>query len=215
LQGRQETEPRTAADSIGEHDGHYTAGSLFGNTFDGGDIYLGTAFELSPGSGGTWTFNTIYTFGLVNGDPYYPLSDFVMDSAGNLYGTAYGPTGTFSNAGTVYKLSQSGGVWSATLLYAFAAAPDGNAPYGGELRLRREPVRHDVVWRDVHGLPLGMRNHLQTNRQWVRRIHRKCLVFVQRRRGWRGTRVERMGGRCGECFYYGVVRRRGTSGNSV
>jgi uncharacterized repeat protein (TIGR03803 family) len=108
-----------------------SAGNLFGTTFDGGTIYLGVAFELSPASGGTWTFNVIYTFGLVTGDPYYPLSGFVMDSSGNLYGTAYGPTGSFTNAGTVYKLSQSGGVWSSTVLYGFTAAPDGSAPYGG------------------------------------------------------------------------------------
>jgi uncharacterized repeat protein (TIGR03803 family) len=106
------------------------SGNLFGTTNNAGSTTLGTAFELSPGTSGTWTFNVIYTFGSVNSDPFYPLSGLVWDNSGNLYGTAYGPTGGFG-LGTVYKLSQSGGVWSATSLYTFTGAPDGNTPWGG------------------------------------------------------------------------------------
>ncbi|HWY21908.1 MAG TPA: choice-of-anchor tandem repeat GloVer-containing protein [Candidatus Acidoferrum sp.] len=107
-----------------------SAGNLFGTAQYAGSNYLGTAFELSPGTGGVWTFNVIHTGGSVNGDFFYPNSGFVLDSAGNLYGTGQGPTGSF-DVGVVYKLSPAVGSWTTTILYAFTGSPDGNNPWGG------------------------------------------------------------------------------------
>lgn len=50
----------------------------------------------------------------------------VIDQAGNIYGTTrYGGA---NGQGTVFKLSQSGGVWTETILYSFAAGNDGASP---------------------------------------------------------------------------------------
>jgi uncharacterized repeat protein (TIGR03803 family) len=61
-----------------------------------------------------------------------PNPRLVMDTAGNLYGTAYyggisGPTGP----GTVFKLSRYGSTWLMTTLYEFRGHADGGNPWGG------------------------------------------------------------------------------------
>src|ERR1700730_4189931 len=70
------------------------AGNLYGTTAAGGALHNnGTVFELSPSSGGTYTFNLLYTFqGMENsGNSYTPVT---LDAAGTLYGSANGgPTG--------------------------------------------------------------------------------------------------------------------------
>ena len=48
-----------------------------------------------------------------------------FDSAGNLYGTTSGGSGS---GGTVFELSPSGNSWVFTTLYSI---PDGGHPYGG------------------------------------------------------------------------------------
>jgi uncharacterized repeat protein (TIGR03803 family) len=99
------------------------SGNLYGSTVSGG-IYLGgTLFQLAP-SGGTWTFNLLYSFqgGLALG----PFSDLLLDSAGNLYGTTYSD-GRFG-FGSAFKLSPSGDSWIYTSLYDFHGLSDGGNP---------------------------------------------------------------------------------------
>jgi uncharacterized repeat protein (TIGR03803 family) len=113
------------------------AGNLYGETTNGGVSGTGTVFELAPPAqkGGAWTETVLYNIG---GFPYGAL---IMDSAGNLYGTtAAGGIATTMNPsgeGTVFRLTppaQSGGGWTATLLYEFcsvmqgAGCLDGNGP---------------------------------------------------------------------------------------
>jgi uncharacterized repeat protein (TIGR03803 family) len=50
-----------------------------------------------------------------------------MDSAGNLYGTAYS-IGTW---GLVFKLTPSDGGWTYTVLHQFGGGDGGNLPLGG------------------------------------------------------------------------------------
>lgn len=105
------------------------AGNLYGATSGGGPGSGGTAYELMP-SDGSWTFGVIYSF---NGSAYLPgaYDSLTMDAAGNLYGTttkdsAYG-------AGSVFKLTPSGGGWTETDLYDFAGGSEGSVPYGSVL----------------------------------------------------------------------------------
>jgi uncharacterized repeat protein (TIGR03803 family) len=61
------------------------AGNLYGVTSYGGAYGFGTAFELTPSSGG-WSESMLHSFG--NGkDGQGPGTPPVFDSAGNLYGT--------------------------------------------------------------------------------------------------------------------------------
>jgi uncharacterized repeat protein (TIGR03803 family) len=79
-----------------------TAGNLYGVTFVGGSSNDGTVFELSPGSGGTWTETQLHVFGGADGAG--PVGSLIFDSTGNLYGaSAYG--GADNNKGTVFEVS--------------------------------------------------------------------------------------------------------------
>ena len=97
------------------------SGNLYGTTNDG------VAYELSPSPSG-WTQKTIHIFPAFLGDGVSPQGGMILDAAGNLYGTtSAGGTGP----GTVFKLSQQGGVWTETQLYRFQGYPiDGSYPIG-------------------------------------------------------------------------------------
>ena len=104
------------------------AGNLYGTTE--GYWGYGSVFELSPSSGGTWTETTLYstnpTYAFLFGAP-------VFDAAGNIYVSenVYSNTGcTGTNCGNVLKLSHSSSGWTATTIYGFTGAKDGEAPYG-------------------------------------------------------------------------------------
>jgi uncharacterized repeat protein (TIGR03803 family) len=106
------------------------SGNLFGITLSGGGASNpGLVFELMPPKkkGGAWTESTIYTF--TGGNDGQTPNGLIFDSAGNLYGTTqnggqYGQQGS----GTVFELTNKGGVWSETTLYSFMLAKDGDHP---------------------------------------------------------------------------------------
>ena len=100
-------------------------GNLYGTAQNGGVVgcggTCGVIFKLSPASG-PWTESTIYSF--TGGSGGFEPSGLVRDSNGNLYGTT-GSGG--SNYGVAYELSESGGVWTETVLHTFANT-DGSLP---------------------------------------------------------------------------------------
>jgi uncharacterized repeat protein (TIGR03803 family) len=102
-----------------------SAGNLFGTTNYGGSVGVGTVYELSPAGGGSWTEAVLHSFG-ASGDGDYTWAEVTFDQAGNLYGTTV--LGGTSGAGTVYELSQSGGVWTETVLYSFTGRSDAGIP---------------------------------------------------------------------------------------
>jgi uncharacterized repeat protein (TIGR03803 family) len=73
------------------------SGNLYGTARYGGDSNYGTIFELAAGSG---TITPLASFDGTNGA--YPFTDLVVDSSGNMYGTA--SAGGASNDGTVFEL---------------------------------------------------------------------------------------------------------------
>jgi len=104
-----------------------TAGNLYGVTQSGGPNGWGSVFELSP-SGSGWTENILYAFqGQADGGAPYP--GLIMDSAGNLYGTASAKGA--NNQGVVFELTPSGGGWSQHVLYTFQGGNDGGQPVAG------------------------------------------------------------------------------------
>jgi uncharacterized repeat protein (TIGR03803 family) len=95
--------------------------ALYGTTEYGGTNNLGTAFQLTPGVGGTWNETMLYSFSGPDGQ--WPLGGLVSDGKGSLYGmTNYGGT---NNTGTVYQLKQVNGAWQQRVLLSLG----GN--YGG------------------------------------------------------------------------------------
>ena len=95
-------------------------GNLYGTTFAGGEGGGGTVFELLP-SNGNWTFSLLYS--LTGGEG--PGASLTMDAVGNLYGTTFG--GGAYAAGSVFKLTPSGGGWTYTDLHDFTGGSDGEA----------------------------------------------------------------------------------------
>lgn len=86
------------------------AGNFYGTTEYGG-LAFGNVYRLAP-SGGGWTYTSLYTF--TNGaDGGNPISDVVVDQAGNIYGTT---TNGGAHLGVVWELSPSGGGWNFTAI---------------------------------------------------------------------------------------------------
>ncbi len=102
-----------------------TAGNLYGTTLYGGTSGVGAVFELSPSG----TETVLHSFAASHTDGHYPYAGLLMDTTGNLYGTAQ--SGGAKGLGTVFKLSPNG---TETLLYSFcilAACADGYHPRAG------------------------------------------------------------------------------------
>jgi uncharacterized repeat protein (TIGR03803 family) len=98
-----------------------SSGNLYGTTPYGGRFGSGVVFKLSPA--GTETVLYSFTGGADGGNPFSPL---ILDSKGNLYGTA--SAGGASYSGVVFKVAPGG---TETVLYSFTGAADGGAPYAG------------------------------------------------------------------------------------
>ncbi len=109
-----------------------THGNLYGTTAGGGGPNsAGTVFELSPGSGGSWTESALYSFCPVTGcsDGEGPQNSLVMDSQGNLYGTVLGGGGV--GYGGIFEVSPAGGgLWTEQLLVSFCPGPSCTNGYG-------------------------------------------------------------------------------------
>ncbi|MGA7220621.1 MAG: choice-of-anchor tandem repeat GloVer-containing protein [Candidatus Sulfotelmatobacter sp.] len=103
------------------------AGNLYGTTAYGGVDYLGNVFELTPASSGGWKYSVIYTFSYPETGGAVPSGPLVVDSRGNLYGTAGGGDGY----GIIFELSpSSSGTWVETVLYSFQTETTGSRPQG-------------------------------------------------------------------------------------
>jgi len=94
-----------------------SAGNLYGGTSSAnGGMLRGVAFELSP-SGNNWNYSVIASYeGSI-------VQNLTLDAAGNLYGTTL--FGGAHEEGEVFKLSNSGGVWTSTDLYDFSTENHG------------------------------------------------------------------------------------------
>jgi len=101
-------------------------GNLYGIAEQGGAHGAGTAFKLSPASGGKWKLSILDGF---KGTPHagFPYGGLISDAAGSFYGTTY--YGGANGLGSVFKLTQgSNGKWSETVLYSFKTGTGGNSP---------------------------------------------------------------------------------------
>jgi uncharacterized repeat protein (TIGR03803 family) len=101
------------------------SGNLYGTTQYGGVYEKGTVFELAPAGGGAWTEIDLHDFDPNGTDGTRPdFGTLARDASGNLYGTTL--QGGTDGYGTVFELSNSGGIWTETMLYSFT---DANGDY--------------------------------------------------------------------------------------
>lgn len=78
------------------------AGNLYGTTFGDGQYGYGSVFQLTRSSSG-WTYTSLHDF-TGGSDGANPMCVLVMDSSGNLYGTASG--GGASRVGVVFRITR-------------------------------------------------------------------------------------------------------------
>lgn len=105
------------------------AGSLYGTTFTGGALNLGTVFQIDSSGNET----VLYSFGSTSGDGFNPTSWLIRDASGDLYGTtSEGGSNGFGGRGAVFKLNPR--TAKERTLYSFAGLPDGETPIAGLVR---------------------------------------------------------------------------------
>ena len=104
-------------------------GRIFGTTESGGAHNFGTAYELTPASGGLWNKTILYDFGVVGVDTVYPTNPLTIGSVGQLY-SASGSGGS-GGGGTAYELAKVGGIWKEKILYNFPNGGGVGSPNGG------------------------------------------------------------------------------------
>jgi uncharacterized repeat protein (TIGR03803 family) len=113
-------------------------GALYGSTVAGGitDDCCGTVFKLTPPAtvcksvSCPWNETILYRFqGGSDGSGAY--GGITFDQAGNIYGTTEWGGGngcTGPGCGTVFKLTNSHGQWTESVIYRFAGNGDGASP---------------------------------------------------------------------------------------
>jgi uncharacterized repeat protein (TIGR03803 family) len=102
-----------------------SSGNLYGVLTGGGNSAClqlrgcGAIFELTKNPDGSWTKTVIYRFkGRADGAS---PTGIIMDASGNIFGIAQagGNTACFEGCGVIFKLTQSGGVWTETPIFTF------------------------------------------------------------------------------------------------
>ncbi len=120
-----------------------------------------------------------FTGGTDGGEPYKGVT---LDSAGNLYGTAVtgGGGSCEGGCGVAYKLTNSGGVWTQTVIHTFTGSDDGSGP-GSGLTLGSRGALYGMT-------PTGGMNGLgrfQTDPNAKRRLEPESDPCLHRRDRWR------------------------------
>lgn len=93
------------------------AGNAYGTAVIGGDFNFGVVYQLTPSANG-WTETVLHSFSGAP-DGQYPYGGVVIDSAGNLYGGTTSGGAAGCDCGVIYKLTNSGGHWTESVVYSF------------------------------------------------------------------------------------------------
>ena len=143
------------------------AGNIYGTTVLGGDFGSGTVFQLSPTPNG-WVHTVLYSFtgGADGGQPYKGVT---LDHDGNLYGTAV--TGGSGNCeegcGVVYKLTNTDGTWTETVIHSFTGGNDGSGPGARVTVDGARNVYGMTPTGGAHGLGTIYKIHQIPNGAWI------------------------------------------------
>ena len=194
------------ADTDLETDG---AGNIYGTTVLGGDFGSGTVFKLRHTPTG-WVHKVLYSFtsGVDGGEPYKGVT---LDREGNLYGTAVtGGSGSCEGGcGVVYKLTNSGGTWTQTVIHAFTGGEDGSGP-GARVTLDRDGNVYGMApTGGKYGFGTIYRTHQEHNGDWRFKVIHAFTGGADGATGSAGRMVFRRGD------LYGAATAGGTYGSGV
>ena len=99
---------------------------IYGIAELGGRYQAGTAYRLSPGSNGAWTFTLLYAF-KGSPDAAFPYGGLIANAKGDLFGTTY--YGGATGSGAIYELMpRTSGRYGERVLYSFSGGADGGNP---------------------------------------------------------------------------------------
>lgn len=200
----------------GDEDGEYadtdletdSAGNIYGTTVLGGDFGGGTVFKLSPTSDG-WVHTVLYSFtgGADGGEPYKGVT---LDGEGNLFGTAVtGGSGSCEGGcGVVYKLTNSGGTWTQSVIHAFTGGDDGSGAGARVTVDRNGNVYGMTPTGGAYGLGTIYKVH-QANGAWTLSVIHTFTGGADGSSGSAGRMVLRNG------HLYGAATTGGTYGSGV
>jgi uncharacterized repeat protein (TIGR03803 family) len=104
-----------------------STGQLYGTTYYAGANNLGAVYQMKYYRG-LWYESVLYSF-TSGTDGNSPIGNVVIDPSGNLYGTT--SEGGTSTVGTIFKLTNTAGKWSESVVYSFKGSPDAALPYDG------------------------------------------------------------------------------------
>jgi len=186
-----------------------SAGNIYGTTVLGGDFGSGTVFRLSPTTNG-WVHTVLYSFrgGADGGEPYKGVT---LDGEGNLYGTAV--TGGSGNCeggcGVAYKLTNSGGIWTQTVIHAFTGGDDGSGPGARVTVDRRGNVYGMAPTGGAYGLGTIYKIHQVQNGAWTLKVIHAFTGGADGATGSAGRMIIRNG------HFYGAGTSGGTYGGGV
>jgi uncharacterized repeat protein (TIGR03803 family) len=107
-----------------------SSGALYGTTVLGGSFFEGTAFKLTPSTGGknVWTETALHEFGSGD-DGQIPHGSLIFDTKGALYGTTL--DSGLHGGGMVFKLNppdRGTHVWTEQHLFDFSSGANGDGP---------------------------------------------------------------------------------------
>src|SRR5437763_332448 len=202
--------------SCEENEGEYadtdletdSAGSIYGTTVLGGDFGSGTVFQLTPTPNG-WMHSVLYSFtgGADGGEPYKGVT---LDREGNLYGTAVtGGSGSCEGGcGVVYKLTNSGGTWTQSVIHAFTGGDDGSGPGARVTVDRSENVYGMTPTGGAYGLGTIYKIH-QAGEAWDFRVIHAFTGGADVSSGSAGRMILRKG------HLYGAATTGGNYGSGV
>jgi uncharacterized repeat protein (TIGR03803 family) len=107
-----------------------STGNLYGTTYYDGANNLGSVYQLSRQTDGTWQEKVIYSF-RGGKDGSNSISNVVFDKTGVLYSTT-SAGGASCDCGVIFKLTPGlNGKWKENVKYRFKGAPDGGFVYNG------------------------------------------------------------------------------------
>jgi len=186
-----------------------SAGNIYGTTVLGGDFGSGTVFQLSPTPTG-WVHTVLYSFtsGADGGEPYKGVT---VDREGNLYGTAVtGGSGSCEGGcGVAYKLTNSGGTWTQTVIHAFTGGDDGSGP-GARVTLDPSGNVYGMApTGGAFGLGTIYKIHQEHNGTWNLTVIHAFTGGADGASGSAGRMILRHG------HLYGAVTAGGTYGSGV
>lgn len=101
--------------------------NIYGTTLSGGNS-VGVVYELSP-SGSGWVESNLYSLLCGGSSGCYPAADVILDTAGDVFGTAQFDGGRGYGKGTVFELSSA--PWNLVKAYTFSCCAQNPGPQAG------------------------------------------------------------------------------------